>query len=325
MNREDAKDRPGTRSSEKPQSLWQFAKTVVTQFFEDQPFQLASSLSYYSIFSLAPLLIIAISVAGLVFGREAAQNQIVETLSGMIGQDSAKAVQDMIQNASQKPKTGITSTILGIVALLFGAGGVVGQLQTSINTIWGVAAKTGQGVWGFIRTRFLSFAMVLAIGFLLLVSLAITALVAGLSQVMGSLFGGAKIIAHVLELVVSFGLVTVLFAMIYKFLPDVKIQWRDVWIGAALTSVLFTIGKFLIGLYLGTSGVTSTFGAAGSLITVLLWVFYSSLIFFLGAEFTQVYATHYGSGVVPGANAESIASSTEKRKTPPPEKRTGTR
>src|SRR5215213_4690657 len=325
MNREDAKDRPGTRSSEKPQSLWQFAKTVVTQFFEDEPFQLASSLSYYSIFSLAPLLIIAIAVAGLVFGREAAQNQIVETLGGMIGQDSAKAVQDMIQNASEKPKTGITSTILGIVALLFGAGGVVGQLQTSINTIWGVAAKTGQGVWGFIRTRFLSFAMVLAIGFLLLVSLAITAFVAGLSQVMGSLFGGAKIIAHVLELVVSFGLVTVLFAMIYKFLPDVKIQWRDVWIGAALTSVLFTIGKFLIGLYLGTSGVTSTFGAAGSLITVLLWVFYSSLIFFLGAEFKQVYATHYGSGVFPAANAESIASSTEKRKTPPPEKRTGTR
>lgn len=325
MNREDAKDRPGTRSSEKPQSLWQFAKTVVTQFFEDEPFQLASSLSYYSIFSLAPLLIIAIAVAGLVFGREAAQNQIVETLGGMIGQDSAKAVQDMIRNASEKPKTGVTSTILGIVALLFGAGGVVGQLQTSINTIWGVAAKTGQGVWGFIRTRFLSFAMVLAIGFLLLVSLAITAFVAGLSQVMGSLFGGAKIIAHVLELVVSFGLVTVLFAMIYKFLPDVKIQWRDVWTGAALTSVLFTIGKFLIGLYLGTSGVTSTFGAAGSLITVLLWVFYSSLIFFLGAEFTQVYATYYGSGVVPAANAESIASSTEKRKTPPPEKRTGTR
>ena len=182
MNREDAKDRPGTRSSEKPQSLWQFAKTVVTQFFEDEPFQLASSLSYYSIFSLAPLLIIAIGVAGLVFGREAAQNQIVETLGGMIGQDSAKAVQDMIQNASEKPKTGVTSTILGIVALLFGAGGVVGQLQTSINTIWGVAAKTGQGVWGFIRTRFLSFAMVLAIGFLLLVSLAITAFVAGVSQ-----------------------------------------------------------------------------------------------------------------------------------------------
>jgi membrane protein len=322
MNQEDSKEKPGSRSSKKPQSLWQFAKTVVTQWLEDQPFQLASSLSYYTLFSLAPLLIIAIAVAGLVFGREAAQNQVVETLRGLIGQDSAKAVQDMIQNASNKPKTGVISTILGFVALLFGAGGVVGQLQTSINMIWGVAAKSGQGVWGIIRTRFLSFAMVLAIGFLLLVSLAITAFVAGLSQVMGSLLGGATVIAHGLELVVSFGLVTVLFAMIYKFLPDVQIQWRDVWIGAALTSVLFTIGKFLIGLYLGTSGVTSIFGAAGSLITVLLWVFYSALIFFLGAEFTQVYATHYGSEVVVADNAESIASATEKRQTPPPEKRT---
>jgi membrane protein len=306
MNQEDSKEKPGSRSSKKPQSLWQFAKTVVTQWLEDQPFQLASSLSYYTLFSLAPLLIIAIAVAGLVFGREAAQNQVVETLRGLIGQDSAKAVQDMIQNASNKPKTGVISTILGVVALLFGAGGVVGQLQTSINMIWGVAAKSGQGVWGIIRTRFLSFAMVLAVGFLLLVSLAITAFVAGLSQVMGSLLGGAKVIAHVLELVVSFGLVTVLFAMIYKFLPDVQIRWRDVWIGAALTSVLFTIGKFLIGLYLGTSGVTSIFGAAGSLITVLLWVFYSALIFFLGAEFTQVYATHYGSEVVPADNAKAL-------------------
>jgi membrane protein len=320
MNRQDADD-TDSRSRKKPLTLWQFAKTVVMQWLEDQPFQLASSLSYYTLFSLAPLLIIAISVAGLVFGREAAQNQVVETLRGMIGQDSARAVQDMIQNASNQPKTGVFSAAVGIVALLFGAGGVVGQLQTSIDTIWGVAPKTGQGLWGFIRTRFLTFAMVLAIGFLLLVSLAITAFVAGLSQVMGNLLGGAEFIAHVLELVVSFGLTTVLFAMIYKFLPDVQIQWKDVWIGAALTSILFTIGKFLIGLYLGTSGVTSTFGAAGSLITVLLWVYYSSLIFFLGAEFTQVYATHYGSGVVPTTNAQSIASATTKRQTPPPEKR----
>jgi membrane protein len=150
MNQEVSKEKPGSRSSKKPQSLWQFAKTVVTQWLEDQPFQLASSLSYYTLFSLAPLLIIAIAVAGLVFGREAAQNQVVETLRGLIGQDSAKAVQDMIENASNKPKTGVISTILGVVALLFGAGGVVGQLQTSINMIWGVAAKSGQGVWGII-------------------------------------------------------------------------------------------------------------------------------------------------------------------------------
>ncbi len=322
MKREESKNRSGSRSPKKPLSVWQLVKAVFTQWLEDQPFQLASSLSYYTLFSLAPLLIIAIAVAGLVFGREAAQNQVVATLQGLIGQDSAKAVQEMIINASNKPQTGVISAVLGVLALLFGAGGVVGQLQSSLNTIWGVATKSGLGVKGFIRERFLSFAMVLAVGFLLMVSLAVTAFVAGLSQVMGSLLGGTAVIAHVLELVVSFGLITVLFAMIYKVLPDVKIQWRGVWIGAALTSILFTIGKFLIGLYLGTSGVTSIYGAAGSLITVLLWVYYSSLIFFLGAEFTQVYASQYGSGIVPADNAESIAAATEKRQTPPPEKRT---
>lgn len=293
------------------------------QWFEDQPFQLSSSLSYYTLFSLAPLLIIVIAIAGFAFGHEAAQNQIVETIQGMIGRDSAEAIQQMIQNASEKPKTGIVSTVVGIVALIFGAGGVVGQLQTSLNTIWGVTPKSGQGVWGFLRQRFVSFAMVLGIGFLLLVSLAVTAFVTGLTQIIGSWFGGAAVLAHLLDLVVSLVLVTVLFAMIYKFLPDVRIQWRDVWIGAALTSILFTIGKYLIGLYLGTSGVGSTYGAAGSLITVLLWVYYSSLIFFLGAEFTQVYATRYGSGVAPSEHAEKLSAARESatRESPPPEKR----
>jgi membrane protein len=303
-------------------SLWQFLKDVFTQWIEDEPFLLASSLSYYTLFSLAPLLVIAIAVAGLVFGREAAQNQIVETIGGMIGPESAKAIQGMIENASNKPKTGMMSTVLGAVALLFGAGGVVGQLQTSLNKIWGVVPKPGQGVWGLIRQRFISFAMVLAVGFLLLVSLVVTALVTGLSQFMGSLIGGAAFVAHLLDIVVSFAFVTLLFAMIYKFVPDIRIQWKDVWIGAALTSILFTIGKFLIGLYLGSSGATSVYGAAGSLITVLLWVYYSSLIFLLGAEFTQGYASTYGSGIVPAANAESSpAASDRKRQSQPPQKR----
>lgn len=308
----------------KKKSYWEFLKSIVTQWIDDNPFQLASSLSYYALFSLAPLLVIAIGVAGFAFGREAAENQIVQTLQGMIGQESAKAIQDMIENASNKPKTGIVSTVVGVVALLFGAGGVVGQLQTSLNTIWGVTPKPGQGVWGFVRQRFFSFAMVLAVGFLLLVSLVVTALLSGLSRYMGSLMGGAAVIVHVLDLVVSFGFTTLIFAMIYKFVPDVQIQWRDVWIGAALTSILFTIGKYLIGLYLGTSGATSVYGAAGSLITVLLWVYYSSLILFFGAEFTQVYATEYGSGVVPAENAESIAAAdkSQKRESPPPEERT---
>lgn len=281
------------------------------QWIAHQPFQLSSSLSYYTLFSLAPLLIIVIAIAGLAFGREAAQNRIVETIQGMIGQQSAQTIQGMIQSASSKPNTGIISTVIGVVALLFGAGGVVGQLQTSLNTIWGVTPKPGQGIWGFIRQRFVSFAMVLAIGFLLLVSLAVTALLSSFAQWLGGLMGAAAIVGHVLDFLVSLVFVTALFAIIYKFLPDVRIKWRDVWIGAAITSVLFTIGKTLIGIYLGTSGVSSAYGAAGSLITVLLWVYYSSLIFFLGAEFTQVYAREYGSGVKPAENAEMISSARE--------------
>ncbi len=287
-------------------SIWLFVKTTVTEWLETEPFELAAALSYYTLFSLAPLLIIAISVAGLVFGREAAQDQIVETLKSVVGADSAAAVQAMIEKAGEKPTTGIISTIVGFIVLLFGAGGVVGQLQTSLNKIWQVTAKPNQGIWGFIRQRFFSFAMVLAIGFLLLVSLVVTAVLTSLSGMLSGLFGDATVIAHLVDISVSFGLITLLFALIYKFVPDVQIQWKDVWVGAALTSVLFTGGKFLIGLYLGSSGVSSAYGAAGSLITVLLWVYYSSLIFFLGAEFTRMYALEYGSGVVPSEHAEPV-------------------
>lgn len=287
-------------------SIWQFVKTTINEWVEAEPFQLAAALSYYTLFSLAPLLLIAIGVAGLVFGREAAQNQIVETLQGMIGQDSAQTVQEMIQASNEKPKTGVLSTIIGFVALLFGAGGVVGQLQTSLNKVWEVTPKPGQGIWGFLRQRFFSFAMVLAIGFLLLVSLVVTAVLSSFTSMLSSFLGDATFVAHAIDILVSFGFVTLLFALIYKYVPDVEIQWRDVWVGAALTSILFTIGKYLIGLYIGTSGVSSTFGAAGSLITILVWVYYSSLIFFLGAEFTRVYATQYGSGVAPAENAQPM-------------------
>jgi membrane protein len=287
-------------------SIWQFLKTTINEWIEAEPFQLAAALSYYTLFSLAPLLLIAIGVAGFVFGREAAQNQIVETLQGMIGQESAQTVQEMIQASNEKPKTGMLSTAIGFVALLFGAGGVVGQLQTSLNRIWEVTPKPGQGIWGFIRQRFFSFAMVLGIGFLLLVSLVVTAVLSSFTGMLSSWLGDATFVAHAVDLLVSFGFVTLLFALIYKYVPDVEIQWRDVWVGAALTAILFTIGKYLIGLYIGTSGVTSTFGAAGSLITILVWVYYSSLIFFLGAEFTRVYATEYGSGVAPAENAQPM-------------------
>jgi membrane protein len=301
----------------KQQSAWNFLKTIFTKWFDDDPFQLAAALSYYTLFSLAPLLVISIAIAGFVFGREAAHNQIVGTIRGLIGQESAEAVQAMIQYASTRPKTGLVSTLLGGIFLLFGAGGVVGQLQTSLNSIWKVRPKPGTGLRDFIRKRFISFAMVLGIGFLLLVSLAVSAFITGFTQFVGSLHETVALIAHLLDVVISFALVTLLFAMIYKFLPDVEIHWKDVWIGAALTSILFTTGKFLIGFYLGNSGVTSVYGAAGSLITVLLWVYYSALIFFLGAEFTQVYTTQYGSGVVPAANAESDTTAESGTRRPP--------
>lgn len=289
----------------KLKSSWQLLKTIFNKWLDDDPFELAAALSYYTIFSLAPLLVISIAVAGFVFEREAAHNQIVQTIQGLIGRESAEAVQAMILHAGNKPETGMISTLLGGIFLLFGAGGVVGQLQASLNKIWEAQAPPHGGLRDFIRKRFVSFAMVLGVGFLLLVSLAVSAFITGLARFLGGLLGEAAAIAHVLDMVVSFGFITLLFAMIYKFLPDVEIHWKDVWIGAALTSLLFTIGKFLIGVYLGTSGVTSAYGAAGSLITILLWVYYSALIFFFGAEFTQVYATQYGSGVTPAAHPES--------------------
>jgi len=295
----------------KPRSLWKMLKTIFLKWLNDDPFQSAAALSYYTLFSLAPLLVIAIAVASFVFDREAAQNQIVSTIQGLIGYDSARAVQAMIQNASNRPETGMFSTLLGGIFLLFGAGGVVGQLQNTLNTIWGVEAQSDNGVHAFIRKRFISFAMVLGVGFLLLVSLAVSAFISGLTRFVGGLYEEVAVIIELLDVIISFGFVTFLFGMIYKFLPDVEIQWKDVWVGAALTSILFTVGKFFIGFYLGTSGVTSVYGAAGSLITILLWVYYSALIFYWGAEFTQVYSSHYGSGVVPPINVESYAAASE--------------
>ena len=220
----------------KPKSLWKLLKTIVIKWLDDDPFQSAAALSYYTLFSLAPLLIISIAVAGFVFGHEAAHNQIVTTIQGLVGRESAEAVQAMIQSASNRPESGMLSSLIGGIVLLFGAGGVVGQLQTSLNAIWGVKAQSDSGVHEFIRRRFISFAMVLAVGFLLLVSLAISALISGVAQFMGGLIGEAALIAHVLDILLSFGFITLLFATIYKLLPDVQIQWNDVLTGAAMTS-----------------------------------------------------------------------------------------
>jgi membrane protein len=282
--------------------VWRLLKETFSQWLADKPFQLAAALAYYTLFSIAPLLLIAIAIAGVVFGREVSEQQIVSTLQGLVGPEGAQAIQSMLQSAA-KPDSGIVATVVGVVTLLIGASGVVGQLQDSLDTIWGVEPKPGRGLLGLIRGRIFSIGAVLGVGFLLLVSLLVSAALAALIHVLSGVSSGESVLWQVVDLLVSFGFTTLLFALIYKVLPDVEIRWHDVVIGAALTALLFTVGKYLMGLYLGSSGVTSAYGAAGSLVLVLLWVYYSSLIFFFGAEFTQVYANTYGTGVKPDKNA----------------------
>jgi len=283
------------------------------QWSEDKPFQLAAALAYYTLFSLAPILLIATTIAGLVFGREATEQQILTTFGGLVGPQGAQAIQDLLQSAS-RPQAGVLGTILGVVTLLIGAGGVVGQLQDSLNLIWGVAPKPGRGLLGMVQERFVSLAMVLSVGFVLLVSLVVSTVLSAAIHFLSGVLPGGEVLWHLVELLVSFGIVTLLFALIYKVLPAVVIGWRDVWIGAGMTGLLFTIGKFLIGLYLGRSGVSSAYGAAGSLVLVLVWVYYSGLIFFFGAEFTQVYANTYGTGVKPGKDAMVVEDNTGRAK-----------
>ena len=289
-----------------PKEIFSILKKAGSEWMEDQAPTLGAALAYYTVFSLAPLLIIAIAIAGLVFGQEAAQGQIFDQLRGLLGEASGKAMQDMVQKANAQPATGLIATLTGVVMLLFGASGVFGQLQTSLNAIWDVQPKPGRGILGIIQDRILSFGFILVVGFLLLVSLLLTAGIALVAQWFGGMIPGMETLAQILNFVLSLALITMLFAMIFKFLPDAKIAWHDVWIGAFITAALFTMGKFALGLYLGKSGVDSSYGAAGSLIVLLLWVYYSSQILFFGAEFTQVYANRFGSRVAPADDAVSV-------------------
>jgi membrane protein len=269
-------------------------REAFAEFSADKAPRLGAALAYYTIFSLAPLLLISISIAGMVFGREAAQGEIFGQLRGVLGTQTAAAVQEMVKNAA-KPKSGTIATVIGIATLLFGAAGVFGQLKDALNTIWNVEPKKEGGFMKMVKDRFLSFAMVLGIGFLLLVSLVLDSGVAAAGHFLGNRLPGGEAIWQAIQLVISLGVVTVLFAMIFRFLPDTHPTWRDVWFGAIFTAVLFVVGKFAIGLYLGKSAVGSSYGAAGSLVVLLLWVYYSAQILFFGAEFTQVYARTHGS------------------------------
>jgi membrane protein len=284
--------------------VWRLLRGAFASWSEDKAPRLGAALAYYTAFSIGPLLVIAIGVAGLLFGDEAARGQIVAQVSGLIGEDAAAAVETMVQKAGERTSAGITATLIGLATLLFGASGVFGELQDSMNTIWGVKPRPGRGFVGMVKDRFFSFAMVLGVAFLLLISLVVSAALAALGTLGAGL--AAETLLHVLHFVVSFAVVTGLFAAIFKYVPDVRVEWRDVWFGAAVTALLFTVGKLAISLHLGKAGVASAFGAAGSLIVVLVWVYYSAQILFFGAEFTKTHAQLYGRGVQPKADAVPV-------------------
>ncbi len=277
-----------------PSEIWRLLKAAFVGWWNDRAMSLGASIAFFTVFSLAPILLAAIAVAGLVFGVDAARGRIVGEFGYLIGEQSASALEAMIVSASNVG-SGIVGMTIGVVTFLLLATGAIVELQDDLNIIWKATPPSSYGVWSFVRTRLLSLALVLGIGFLLLVSLIIDAGLTALGSYLEAKFSGATFILQFLNSVVAFSIAFLLFAMIFKMLPAVELKWQDVWTGALVTSLLFTLGKFLIGYYLGRSGVTSSYGAAASLITILLWIYYSSLILLFGAEFTKVYSEHRGS------------------------------
>ncbi|MFO1468668.1 MAG: YihY/virulence factor BrkB family protein [Steroidobacteraceae bacterium] len=275
--------------------IYRLLRTTVLAWSGDYAPSMGAAISYYTVFSIAPLLLIVIAVAGLVFDRSTAQAQILAQLAALLGPVGERAIEEMLRGVAESQRSGLAA-IIGTGALLIGATSVFGELQSALDRIWGVSpAQKAAGWWNLLRTRLLSFGMILGLGFLLAVSLALSAALSALGLWWGPVFDGWKYTLKTLNAVVSFGVLTFLFAMIFKFLPRARIAWRDVGIGAIVTALLFEIGKELIGVYLGTSGITSTFGAAGSLAVLLVWVYYSAQVFLLGAEFTRAFAHQRGS------------------------------
>jgi membrane protein len=282
------------------------------EWSEDKVPRLGAALACYTVFSLAPLLVILLAVAGLLFGPSAA-DQLTTEIGNTVGRPVGEAVGAMLKQGSQ-PATGGWAAVIGTITLLFTASGVFGALQDALNTIWKVQPRPGRGLWGLLRDRFLSLSMVLGVCFLLLVSLAVTAALAALTRFWTpSSEGAASYLIDALNEAVAFGVVTVLFALVYKFLPDAEVRWADVWLGAALTALLFVVGKYLLGAYLATASVTSGYGAAGSLVLIVLWVYYSSQLVLFGAEFTRVYAQKFGEGIKPAADAVAMTAEAQAR------------
>ncbi|AON53679.1 YihY/virulence factor BrkB family protein [Herbaspirillum seropedicae] len=279
----------------RPQQAWQMTMAAINAWIDDFAPSMGAAIAYYTIFSIAPMLVIAIAVAGMLFGHDAAQGEIVNQIRDIVGTEGAFAIQGLLKSVSQ-PREGMIAAGISVVTLVIGATAVFSELQSALDRIWRIpAVKRKSGVWQLARTRLLSFGLILGLGFLLIISLVVSAALAALGRWWGGWFEGWQLVLQLLNFVLSFVVFSTLFSMIYKFMPRVTLSWRDVWIGAVATTVLFIIGKYLIGLYLGSTGMTSGFGAAGSFALLLLWIYYSAQIFLLGAEFTWIYANNFGS------------------------------
>jgi membrane protein len=287
--------------------LWSLLVETFFEWSEDRAPRLGAALAYYTVFALAPGLIVIIAVAALLLGKEAAQGQIIGEVQNLVGFAGAQAVTAAIESARGAGRSAV-ATGLAAITLLFGLWGVFGELQDALNTIWGVTTKPGRGVIAVVKERFWSFAMVVGIGFLLLVSLAASAWLAALGKVFSRLLPLPAPVMETANALLSFVIIGLMFAVMYKLLPDVRVAWGNVWLGAAVTALLFTIGKSLIGLYLGRSTLASVYGAAGSLVVILLWIYYSAQIVFFGAEFTKVYSRRFGAVVVPDPTAVPLTA-----------------
>lgn len=284
-------------------TVYQYLKQVFTEFIEDDILKYSASLSYYTVFSLAPVLIVIISICGVLFGREAIQGRIYGQIQGLVGNDAAVQIQDTIKNIHLTGNN-IFATIVSIVVLLIGATGIFGEVQDSLNKIWGLRIKTRKTWWKLILNRLLSFSLIISIGFVMMVSLLLNALVSAFGNFLARYFSEfSVIVVQITDNVLTFVITTFLFSLMFKVLPDAKIKWKDVLIGGLITSVFFTLGKLAIGYYLGRSNIASVYGAAGSIMIIMVWVYYSSIILYLGAEFTKVYAKLHGGKIYPNEYA----------------------
>lgn len=296
-------------------TVFQLLRDTLSEFNQDRAPRLAASLAYYTAFSIAPLVLVVLAIAGFIWNNDdLVREQLYGQVLSVAGADTAETVIELADNASN-PDAGGLAAVISVITLVLGAAGVFGQLQDALNTAWGVQAKS-TGILGMLRARFLSFTMVFGVGFLLLVSLVISSVLSALGGWIDAITPLSETILQLINQVISFGIITLVFAAMYKILPDAEIEWRDVWVGAAVTSLLFSIGKYLIGLYIGGTGTASAYGAAGSFVVLLLWIYYSAMIFLFGAEFTQVWARTFGKQIQPSANAILV----NKAKQEPPGK-----